>query len=185
MAKLFVFTAPSGAGKTTIVKHLLGKYKQLAFSISATTRPQRTHETAGKDYYFLSPDAFRQKIDAEEFVEWEEVYPDRFYGTLKSEVERLWEADKHIVFDIDVKGAMSIKKHYPDDAITIFVKPPSINALVERLKKRDTEDESSLKTRIARMKEELAYEKEFDRILINDILEQALDDAEKLIESYL
>lgn len=182
MSKLYVFAAPSGAGKTTIVRHLLSKFDHLAFSISATTRPKRDHEIDGKDYHFLSTEDFRQKIKENAFVEWEEVYPGRYYGTLKSEVQRLWDLKKDILFDIDVKGALNVKNCYPEECLTVFVKPPSIDVLVERLRLRNTEDADSLKTRIYRMKEELSYEQEFDYILINNILEDALTEAEQIIK---
>lgn len=186
MSKLLVFTAPSGAGKTTIVRHLLTHYSdQLAFSVSATTREKRSHEQDGRDYYFLSPETFKAKIREDAFVEWEEVYPDQFYGTLKSEVERLWKDGKSILFDIDVKGALAVKKCYPEECFTVFVKPPSLEILIERLTKRQTEDESSLQRRINRMKEELSYEQKFDYILVNDILEVALNDAEKMVQSFI
>jgi guanylate kinase len=182
MSKLYVFAAPSGAGKTTIVQHLLSKFNHLAFSISATTRPKRDHEVDGKHYHFLSAHDFRQKIKDDAFVEWEEVYPNRYYGTLKSEVRRLWDLNKDILFDIDVKGALNIKNCYPKECLTVFVKPPSIDTLIKRLKLRNTEDTDSLKTRISRMKEEFSYEKEFDYILINDILDVALTEAERIIK---
>ena len=182
MSKLYVFAAPSGAGKPTIVRHLLSKFDHLAFSISATTRPKRDHEVDEEDYHFLSIEDFRQKIKENAFVEWEEVYPGRYYGTLKSEVQRLWDLKKDILFDIDVKGALNVKNCYPEKCLTVFVKPPSIDVLGERLRLRNTEDANSLKTRIYRMKEELSYEQEFDYILINNILEDALTEAEQIIK---
>lgn len=183
--KLIVFTAPSGAGKTTIVRHLLNKYDELAFSVSVTTRVARPHEIHGKDYYFLSLEEWHKKIEAGEFLEWEEVYENQFYGTLKSEIDRLWSLGKHVLFDIDVKGAMSIKKEYGDAAITVFVKPPSHEILFNRLRNRKTETEASLKKRIARATEELSYENKCDLVLLNDNLEQCLKDSENLIENFL
>jgi guanylate kinase len=180
--KLIVFTAPSGAGKTTIVRHLLAKYENLAFSVSATTRAARSHEIQGKDYYFLSLTEWNKKIEEADFLEWEEVYPDQYYGTLKSEIERLWALGKYVVFDIDVKGATNIKKAYGDKAVTIFVKPPSPEILFERLRNRKTEDEASLKKRIARAAEELAYETTFDEVLLNDDLNDCLQRAEQIIK---
>jgi guanylate kinase len=181
--KLIAFTAPSGAGKTTIVRHLLETYKEkLAFSVSATTRAARSHEVHGKDYYFLSLEEWNQKIEAGDFLEWEEVYENQYYGSLKSEVTRLWDLGKWVVFDIDVKGAMNIKKEYGDAAITVFVKPPSPEILFNRLRNRKTETEASLKKRIARATEELTYESRCDLVLLNDDLEQCLKDAERLIE---
>lgn len=186
MSKLIAITAPSGAGKTTIVRHLLATYDELAFSVSATNRKKRDHETDGKDYYFLSTREFKKRIKNGDFLEWEEVYKNQFYGTLKSEVERIWEDGKNIVFDIEVKGATNIKKMYPDDqSMVIFIRPPSLEILIERLKNRKTESAQSLKKRIARVKEEMTYENNFDEILVNDILEVALKEAELMIEEYL
>ena len=182
---MIIFTAPSGAGKTTIVKHLLNKYDQLAFSVSATTRPPRPHEVDKKDYYFLSKTAFNEHIVAGDFIEWEEVYEDQYYGTLRSEVERLWNLNKCVVFDIEVKGAINIKKYYPKETLAVFVKPPSVEALLNRLKLRQTETAESLRKRIRRAKEELTYENKFDKILVNDVLEVALKEAEFLVEDYL
>jgi len=183
--KMLIFTAPSGAGKTTIVRHLLASYDDLAFSVSATTREKRSHEEHGKDYYFLSPEEFRRKIKANEFIEWEEVYEDQYYGTLRSEITRLWELGKHIVFDIEVKGATNIKDMYCDDCLAIFVKPPSLDTLIKRLKNRKTESEASLKKRIKRVKQEMTYENNFDRILVNDLLEVTLKEAEIIVENYI
>jgi guanylate kinase len=185
MNKLLVFTAPSGAGKTTIVKHLLKKYDQLAFSVSATTRPMRTGEVDGKDYYFLSHDTFRALIEEGAFLEWEEVYTGRFYGTLRKEVERLWNEGKCVVFDIDVKGATSIKSVSPKETLVIFVKPPSFQALVSRLEMRRTEDAESFAMRIQKAKEELLFEHSFDAILVNDELTTTLSVAERLVEQFL
>jgi len=183
--KMIAFTAPSGAGKTTIVKHLIKKYDQLGFSISATTREKRKNEKHGKDYYFMSIEEFKSQRRKRKFVEWEEVYDDQFYGTLKSEVERVWETGKHVVFDIDVKGATAIKKKYKERCLAIFIKPPSLNVLIERLKNRNTEDEKSLKKRIRRVKRELKYENNFDEVLVNDLLEVALEEAELYVEDFM
>ena len=154
MSKLIVFTAPSGAGKTTIVRHLINSIPNLAFSVSATTRYQRPNEVHGKDYYFLSPEDFRQKIKNDEFVEWEEVYQDQYYGTLKSEVHRLWDLDQHIIFDIDVQGALNVKKAYPEKTLTVFVKAPSLEALMNRLQNRNTETAAQLQKRMDKAKYE-------------------------------
>lgn len=181
--KLFIFTAPSGAGKTTIVRHLLSKYDHLAFSVSATTRAKRQHEAHGKDYYFLTLEEWHAKIAAGDFLEWEEVYQNQYYGTLKSEIQRLRDLGKSVVFDIDVKGAMNIKATYGTDAITIFVKPPSPTVLFQRLKGRKTETEASLKRRMARAAEELTYETQCDLVLLNDDLTIALQNAEQIIEN--
>lgn len=183
--KLIVFTAPSGAGKTTIVKHLLAKYDELDFSVSATTRAPRPHEVHGKDYYFLSPEEWQQKIKEGDFLEWEEVYQGQYYGSLKSEVERLWDLGKYVVFDMDVKGATNIKKIYGDKAITIFVKPPSPEVLFSRLRNRQTESEDSLRKRIARAAEELTYESTFDIVLLNNDLATCLAEAEEIFEKII
>ncbi len=183
---MVVFTAPSGAGKTTIVKHLLEKYAdQLSFSISATTREKRANEVDGKDYYFLSETEFKEKITENEFIEWEEVYADRYYGTLRSEVDRIVSAGCKVVFDIEVNGAQSIKERYDDRCLVIFVKPPSFRVLVQRLTKRGTETPKSLEKRIKRIKKELLYEESFDLVLLNDILEDTLREAEQIINKYV
>ncbi len=183
--QLIALTAPSGAGKTTIARHLLKTFDELEFSISATTREKRAHEVDGRDYYFLTKEEFEQKIANDEFVEWEEVYEGQFYGTLKSEIARIRAANKFVIFDIDVKGATSIKRVYGDEAMVVFIKPPSPEILFERLRKRKTETAASLEKRINRARRELTYEDKFDRVLINDDLETALKDAEKLIRKVL
>lgn len=183
--KVLIFTAPSGSGKTTIVRHLLNKYDFLGFSVSATTRKKRPHEEEGKDYYFISKDAFSKKIKNNEFIEWEEVYQDQYYGTLKSEINRVWEEGKHIVFDIEVKGATNIKKLYGDQALSVFIKVPTLQELVRRLKARRTESDKNLKKRIRRIKKELTFEKSFDKVLINDDLEKSLHEAEQLVLNFL
>ena len=183
--KLVVVAAPSGAGKTTIVQHLLTKFSTLAFSVSATTRVCRAHETDGKDYYFISTEVFRSRIEANEFLEWEEVYEDQFYGTLYSEIHRLWAEGKNVIFDIDVKGALNIKKAFPTEAITIFIKPPSKDILLQRLRNRKTEDQKSLDKRINRASLELTYESQFDAVVVNDTLQQALLDAESVVTDFL
>jgi len=185
MDKMIIFTAPSGAGKTTIVRHLLSKYEQLSFSVSATNREKRAHEVDGKDYYFLSTRSFKNRKTRGHFVEWEEVYDNQYYGTLKSEIGRIWKANKAVVFDIEVKGATHLKKTYGNKAMAVFVKPPSPEILFERLRDRKTETEASLKKRIARAAEELTYENTFDKVLLNDDLQTALKDAEKIIEDFL
>lgn len=182
--KMFIFTAPSGAGKTTIVRHLLKTYDFLDFSVSATTREMRDYEEEGKDYYFLTPEEFRTRIDNDEFIEWEEVYEDQFYGTLKSEVDRVWELGKHIVFDIEVKGATNIKNLYGDKCHAVFIKPPSLEVLIERLTNRNTESAKSLKKRIARVRQEMTYQDTFDAVLVNDLLQVALKEAEFIVETF-
>lgn len=185
MEKLIIVAAPSGAGKTTIVHHLLRKFPELAFSVSATNRARRNHEIDGVDYYFLSTDDFKRRVTEGAFLEYEEVYDDQFYGTLKSEIERLWDLGKCVIFDVDVKGATSIKKVYPDESVTIFIKPPSKEILFERLKNRKTETTESLKKRIARVTEELKYEDRFDKVVLNDDLEHAFLEAEKVVKDFI
>jgi len=184
--KLIVFSAPSGSGKTTIVRHLLKQEQlNLAFSISATSREKRGQEVNGQDYYFLSAEEFKNKIKEEAFLEWEEVYRDNFYGTLKTEVERLWALGKHVIFDIDVSGGLRIKRKFPEQTLSIFVKPPSIDELKIRLKKRKTETEDKINMRVAKASAELATAPLFDVIIENDILENALNEAEILIGDFL
>ena len=184
-SKLFVFTAPSGAGKTTIVRHLLKKIDELAFSISATTRAKREGEIDGKDYYFIGIEEFKRKIEAGDFVEWEEVYPNQFYGTLKSEIERLRGMGKSIIFDIDVQGALDIKRLYKNEVLAVFIQPPSQEILFERLRNRKTEDKKSLEKRIAKAGRELTFSDHFDTVLVNDILNLALLDAEMFVKCFL
>jgi guanylate kinase len=179
--KLIVFTAPSGSGKTTVVRHLLQACDNVAFSVSATTRSRRAHERHGRDYYFLSTETFRMWEAEEVFIEWEEVYPDQWYGTPGFEIERLWAVGKHVLIDIDVKGAVSIKRRYPEQTTVVFVKVPTLEMLVDRLKSRGTETEESLNKRIARIRDELTYEPQFDIVLINDDLDETLLRAEKIL----
>ena len=184
--KLIVFSAPSGSGKTTIVRHLLKqKELDLEFSISATSRERRGEEVDGKDYYFLSFEEFKKKIKNDEFLEWEEVYRDNFYGTLKTEVERIWAKGKHVIFDIDVSGGLRIKRKFPKETLAIFVKPPSIDELKIRLKNRKTESSDKINIRIAKASAELATAPLFDKIVINDDLDIALDEAYKLVSNFL
>lgn len=185
MGKLIIVTAPSGAGKTTMVRHLLKTYDQLAFSTSATTRKKREHEMEGKDYYFMDVDQFKSLIKQDAFLEWEEVYENQFYGTLEKEAERLWGLGKQVVFDIDVKGAINLQKTYPQKALTIFVKPPKPEVLEERLRARKSESEESLKKRIAKANFELTFETEFDIVLVNDDLDTALKEIEWIVERYV
>ena len=184
--KLIVFSAPSGSGKTTIVRHLLEQTDlPLAFSISATTRAPRGVEKEGEDYYFLSPEAFKNKIEKGEFLEYEEVYPGLFYGTLASEVKRLWNENKAVLFDIDVMGGISIKKSFPDETLTVFVQPPSIETLEERLRSRNTDTEETLQIRLSKAQQELDQAQAFDEIVINDDLSTALTQTEELVRSFL
>jgi len=184
--KLIVFSAPSGSGKTTIVRHLLGiKNLNLEFSISATSREKRGTEVDGKDYYYLSLKEFKNKIKNDEFLEWEEVYRDNFYGTLKTEVERIWAMGKNVIFDIDVSGGLRIKRKFPEETLAIFVKPPSIDELKIRLKNRKTETEDKINMRVAKASAELATAPLFDVIVVNDDLEKALAQAEKLVSNFI
>jgi guanylate kinase len=184
--KLIVFSAPSGSGKTTIVKHLLKqKDLNLEFSVSATSRPPREHEVDGKDYYFKSLKEFKTHIKNGDFLEWEEVYRDNFYGTLKSEVQRIWDKGKNVIFDIDVVGGLDIKTMYPELTLAVFVKPPSIEELKIRLKKRKTESDERINMRVAKASVEMATAPQFDHILINNNLDEALEEAHKLVLDFL
>jgi guanylate kinase len=184
--KLIIFSAPSGSGKTTIVKHLLATNPDLGFSISACTRDKRgRNEVNGKDYYFLSPEEFKQRIDNNEFVEWEQVYVGAFYGTLKSEIERVWNQRKHVLFDVDVKGGLSLKKHYGDRALAVFVKVPSLEILEQRLKSRGTDSDDSISKRLFKVKFEMSFENQFDVTMINEDLETTLVKAQQLVDNFL
>ncbi|GAA4760415.1 MULTISPECIES: guanylate kinase [Flavobacterium] len=184
--KLIVFSAPSGSGKTTIVRHLLGIDElNLEFSISAATREPRGQEVSGKDYYFMSIHDFKQHIKAEDFVEWEEVYRDNFYGTLKSEVERIWALGKNVIFDIDVAGGLRIKHKFPEQTLAVFVKPPSVDELKRRLKERSTESEEKINMRIAKAHVELATAPQFDTIIKNYDLDIAKQEAYELVKNFV
>jgi guanylate kinase len=184
--KLIVFSAPSGSGKTTIVRYLLRQEElNLEFSISATSREKRGQEVHAKDYYFLSAKEFKSKIKADEFLEWEEVYRDNFYGTLKTEIERIWALGKHVIFDIDVSGGLRIKRKFPEQTLAVFVKPPSIDELKIRLKKRKTESEDKINMRVAKASAELATAPLFDVIIENDKLERALNEAYSIVADFI
>jgi len=184
--KLIVFSAPSGSGKTTIVRHLLAQEElNLEFSVSATSREKRGAEVDAKDYYFLSIDDFKQHIKADEFLEWEEVYRDNFYGTLKTEIERIWALGKHVIFDIDVSGGLRIKRKFPEQTLAIFVKPPSIDELKIRLKKRQTETQDKISMRVAKASAELATAPLFDCIIENDILKTAQKEAYTTVSQFI
>lgn len=183
--KCIIFSAPSGAGKTSIVKYLLQQNLGLEFSISACSRKPRVNEIHGKDYYFYSSEKFNQMIINEEFIEWEEVYKDNFYGTLKSEIQRIWDNGKTVIFDVDVIGGLNLKKQFEDKALSIFVQAPSIEELEKRLRYRSTETEEKIQVRIGKAKQELEKASEFDVILINDHFEKACQDAFSLVSDFL
>jgi guanylate kinase len=183
--KCVIFSAPSGAGKTTIVHYLLNEFPELAFSVSACSREPRSNEVDGKDYYFLGLAGFQNQIKADAFVEWEEVYANNFYGTLKSELTRIWSEGKTVIFDVDVIGGLNIKKYFGDNALAIFVQPPNYEALEERLRYRSTETEEKIQMRLAKAKEELGHADQFDTILVNDDLTIACAAAKQLIEQFI
>lgn len=183
--KAIIFSAPSGSGKTTLVQFLLENNSDLDFSVSASTRDKRGRtEQNGKDYHFLTPEEFKQKIDHDEFVEWEEVYEGNFYGTLKSEIQRIWKEGKNVIFDVDVKGGVSLKKYFGDKALSVFVKVPSTDVLLNRLKDRGTESEESLSRRLFKVKFEMGFEDKFDVILLNDHLEESKKKAQQLYDGF-
>lgn len=183
--KVIIFSAPSGSGKSTIVKYLLSKYPFLEFSVSATSRAPRGSEKDGVDYYFFTPERFRELVAQDAFVEYEEVYPGSFYGTLKSEVERIWKKGHTIVFDIDVKGGVNLKRIFGKKALSVFIKPPSIQELERRLIGRGTDSAEAIAKRVGKAAEELTYEDRFDRVLINDNLEVAFKEASDIVEDFI
>lgn len=184
--KAIIFSAPSGSGKTTIVKHLVQKFPSLGFSISACTRDKRGRaEQDGKDYYFLTPDEFKEKIDTDQFIEWEEVYEGNFYGTLKEEIQRIWDNGKHVIFDVDVKGGLNLKKYFGDSGLAIFVQVPSLDDLAIRLRDRGTESEASLSRRLYKAKFEMGFKDKFDVILLNNDLQTSFREAEKLVSDFI
>lgn len=185
LKKAIIFSAPSGSGKTTVVNHLLSIMPELGFSVSATTRKPRENEMDGREYYFLDPEDFRQKLANDEFLESEEVYNGIFYGTLHSEVERLWSLGKTVIFDVDVAGGLRIKKKFGDNALAIFLRPPSIDILMDRLRKRSTEVEHQLQMRIDKAHYELQFESQYDLVLINDKLEDTLAKAELIVRNFI
>ncbi len=183
--KLLLFCGPSGSGKTTIVHSLLASDSRLKFSVSATTRNKRINEMDGLDYHFISVDEFKKRIANDEFVEWEEVYVNGYYGTLKSEIESIWASGKIPVFDVDVEGGLKIKSIYGEQLLAVFVRPPSIKDLHERLKARNSETPETFKARIAKAVDELTYAEKFDKIIVNDSLEQALEEAHRLANGFI
>jgi guanylate kinase len=183
--KLIIFSAPSGAGKTTLVRYVMSQINTLTFSVSACSRNKRDYETEGKDYHFISVTEFKEKIENNEFIEWEEVYPDHFYGTLFSEVDQKRNAGKHVVFDVDVIGGMNLKKIFGDEALAIFIKPPSVETLRERLLKRGTDKKEDIETRVKKATYELGFESEFDISVINDDLEKAQKETMHAVQAFL
>ena len=183
--KVLIFSAPSGSGKSTVVNHLLGIHPEFEFSVSATSRPPRGQEQDGVEYYFLDVEEFRRRIADDAFVEYEEVYPGRFYGTLKSEVERIWAKGHVIIFDVDVKGGVSLKKYFGDQALSVFIQAPSVEELRRRLVLRGTDSEEDIEKRVAKASEEMTYADKFDYVLVNDDLETALKEAEDVVDKYL
>jgi len=183
--KIITFSAPSGSGKTTIIKHIMERFPQLSFAISATSREPRGSEVNGVEYHFLSVSDFQKKIDEGGFVEWEEVYQNRFYGTLKSELEKIWNEGKTVVIDADFKGALNIKRIYGKSVLSVFVRPPSLKVLEKRLRDRGTDSEEEITKRIARAGEELSYEDKFDVLLINDQREVAFEEIDKIVTDFL
>ncbi len=183
--KILIITAPSGAGKTSITRHLLHTFPILAFSISAATREQRSHETHGKDYYFIKPAEFQQKIRQDEFAEWEMVYEGKYYGTLKSELNRIWGNQQIPVLDIDVKGAIHVQQQYPKSSLSIFIEPPSVEELKRRLKSRGTETAETLQDRVNKASYEISFKHHFDKIIVNDNLENACKMAEKIVREFI
>ena len=183
--KLVIISAPSGAGKTTIVKHLLESGLKLSFSVSATTRPIRRNETEGEDYFFLTVKEFKKKIKNNEFVEWEEVYKDMFYGTLKSELERIWTNGNHVLFDVDVNGGISLKNKFGTNSIAIFIMPPSVSELENRLVKRGTDTPEKIRLRVEKARDELKLANQFDTIIVNHQLDKAKEETLKIVASFL
>lgn len=183
--KLIMFCGPSGSGKTTITQHLMGEIPGLGFSVSATTRPKRKDEKEGDHYYFLTNEEFTKKIQNGEFVEWEEVYENVFYGTLKSEIERIWDSGKHVIFDIDVEGGLNIKNQYPENSLAVFVQPPSIEHLRQRLMERATDHPENIEKRVAKAVHELRYAPRFNHVIINIDKEKTLNEAVKIVKDFL
>jgi guanylate kinase len=183
--KILIITAPSGAGKTSITKYLMQQFPQLAFSISAATRNARSNEINGLDYYFMSEEEFQQKIKAKDFAEWEMVYEGKYYGTLKSELERIWANNQIPVLDIDVKGALHVQKQYPINTLSIFIEPPSVNELKKRLESRGTETDQSLIARVNKASYEISFKNHFDKVVVNDELHNACAEAERLVNNFI
>ena len=185
MGKLIVISAPSGAGKTSIVHYLLKNISELSFSISVCSRDKRTHETDGKDYHFLGVEEFKNKIKEDAFLEWEEVYKNQYYGTLKSELQRIWDDGKTVIFDVDVIGGLNIKKQYPKECLSVFIMPPSVDVLRERISSRGSESEEMLEKRLNKAEEEISRNQEFDSVILNDDFEIACKEAKQIITNFI
>jgi len=185
VGKLIVISAPSGAGKTSIVHHLLKNMPELSFSVSACSREKRDNETHGKDYYFLGVEGFQNKIKEDAFLEWEEVYENQYYGTLKSEIERIWSEGKTVIFDVDVIGGLNIKKQYPKECLSLFIMPPSVDVLRERLSGRGSESEEKLEMRLAKAEQEISKNQEFDKVILNDDFGIACEETMKVIRNFI
>lgn len=185
MGKLIVISAPSGAGKTSIVHHLLKNMPELSFSVSACSREKRDNETHGKDYYFLGVEGFQNKIKEAAFLEWEEVYENQYYGTLKSEIERIWSEGKTVIFDVDVIGGLNIKKQYPKECLSLFIMPPSVDVLRERLSGRGSESEKKLEMRLAKAEQEISKNQEFDKVILNDDFGIACEETMEVITNFI
>ena len=185
MNKVLIFSAPSGSGKSTVVNHILSGHKGIEFSVSATSRPPRGEEKDGVEYFFYSADIFRLLVRDDKFVEFEEVYPDRFYGTLKAEVNRIWARGNVIIFDVDVKGGVNLKKYFGDQALSVFIQAPSVEVLRDRLVKRGTDSAEDIEKRVAKAAEEMTYAPQFDKVLINDVLSTALAEADAMVDAFL
>ncbi len=185
MNKVLIFSAPSGSGKSTVVNHILGGHKGIEFSVSATSRPPRGEEKDGVEYFFYSADIFRLLVRDDKFVEFEEVYPDRFYGTLKAEVNRIWARGNVIIFDVDVKGGVNLKKYFGDQALSVFIQAPSVEVLRQRLVGRGTDSAEDIEKRVAKAAEEMTYAPQFDKVLINDDLATALAEADAMVDAFL
>lgn len=183
--KTVIFSAPSGSGKSTIVHHILGLHPEMEFSVSAASRAPRGEEKNGIDYYFITPEEFRQKIENDEFVEYEQVYEGRYYGTLKEEVQRIWDKGNVIIFDVDVKGGINLKKYFGERALSVFIQAPSIDELRRRLVNRGTDSEADIDARVAKAAEEMTFADKFDYILINDELDKAFEDIDKVVDDFL
>ncbi|HPF89064.1 MAG: guanylate kinase [Flavobacteriales bacterium] len=183
--KCIIISAPSGAGKTTIVRSLLKQGLRLAFSVSATSRAKRSYEVDGQDYFFINAEEFRRRIERDAFIEWEEVYPGQYYGTLRSEIDRIWSNGNSAIFDVDVIGGIDLKRHFGDRALSIFISPPSVSALEERLRARGTESEESLRKRVDKAAHEMTYAPQFDAVVVNDTLEHACAEAHALVARFL